>query len=62
MSDLVELKKLKNLIAIAEAGNISVAAKRLYLSQPSLSIQIKDLEDVMQVPLRGIPSCSEKIG
>jgi DNA-binding transcriptional LysR family regulator len=51
MSDLVELKKLKNLIAVAEAGNISVAAKRLYLSQPSLSIQIKDLEDVMQVPL-----------
>jgi DNA-binding transcriptional LysR family regulator len=35
MSDLVELKKLKNLIAVAEAGNISVAAKRLYLSQPS---------------------------
>ena len=26
MSDLVELKKLKNLIAVAEAGNISVAA------------------------------------
>ena len=51
MSDLVELKKLKNLIAVAEAGNISVAAKRLYLSQPSLSIQIKDLEDVLQVPL-----------
>ena len=37
--------------SVAEAGNISVAAKRLYLSQPSLSIQIKDLEDVMQVPL-----------
>ena len=51
MSDLVELKKLKNLIAVAEAGNISIAAKRLYLSQPSLSIQIKDLEDVLQVPL-----------
>ena len=51
MSDLVEFRKLKHLIAIADAGNISIAAKRLYLSQPSLSIQIRDLEEVLQVPL-----------
>lgn len=51
MSDLVDLKKLKHLIAVAEAGNMTAAAKVLYLSQPSLSIQIKDLEEVLQVPL-----------
>jgi DNA-binding transcriptional LysR family regulator len=51
MSDLVEFKKLKHLIAVAEAGNMTAAAKVLYLSQPSLSIQIKDLEEVLQVPL-----------
>jgi DNA-binding transcriptional LysR family regulator len=51
LSDLVEFRKLKHLIAIADAGNISIAAKRLYLSQPSLSIQIRDLEEVLQVPL-----------
>jgi hypothetical protein len=28
-----------------------LAAKSLYLSQPSLSIQIKDLEEALQVPL-----------
>ena len=51
MSDLVEFRKLKNLIAVAEEGSITRAAKRLYLSQPSLSTQIKDLEEVLQVPL-----------
>ena len=51
MSDLVEFRKLKNLIAVADEGNITRAAKRLYLSQPTLSTQIKDLEEVLQVPL-----------
>jgi len=51
MSDLVDFKKLKHLIAVVEAGNMTAAAKVLYLSQPSLSIQIKDLEEVLQVPL-----------
>ena len=51
MSDLLDFRKLKHLIAIADAGNMTVAAKNLYLSQPSLSIQIKDLEEALQVPL-----------
>ena len=51
MCDSLEFRHLRNLIAVAEEGNISRAARRIYLSQPSLSTQIKDLEDVLQVPL-----------
>jgi DNA-binding transcriptional LysR family regulator len=45
MSDLVEFRHLKYLLAVAEAANITRAAERLFLAQPSLSSQIKDLED-----------------
>jgi hypothetical protein len=51
MCDSLEFRHLRNLIAVAEEGNISRAARRIYLSQPSLSTQIKDLEEVLQVPL-----------
>jgi len=51
MSDLVEFRKLKNLIAVVEEGNITRAAKRVYLSQPALSAQMKDLEEELQVSL-----------
>jgi hypothetical protein len=45
MSDLVEFRHLKYIVAVAEAANITRAAERLFLAQPSLSKQIKDLED-----------------
>ncbi len=51
MSDLVEFRSLKNLIAVAEEGNITRAAKRLYISQPCLSGQMKHLEEALQVSL-----------
>ncbi|MEO7028143.1 MAG: LysR family transcriptional regulator [Acidobacteriaceae bacterium] len=51
ISDIVEFQKFKNLIAVAEAGNITLAAERLYLSQPALSKQMKDFEDELQFPL-----------
>lgn len=51
MSDLFELKKFKNLIAVAEAGSITLAANRLYVSQPTLRKKMKDLEEKIQVPL-----------
>jgi LysR family hca operon transcriptional activator len=39
-------------VAIAETGSLTVAAeKKLYTSQPSLSRQIKDLEDQVGTPL-----------
>ena len=45
MSDLVEFRHLKYIAAIAETLNFTRAAERLFLAQPSLSKQIKDLED-----------------
>lgn len=45
MSDLVEFRHLKYIAAIAETANFTRAAERLFLAQPSLSKQIKDLED-----------------
>ena len=39
------LQQLKYAITIAECGSMNEAAKRLYISQPSLSGAVKDLED-----------------
>jgi DNA-binding transcriptional LysR family regulator len=44
MSDLVEFRQLKYILAVAETANFTRAAERLSLAQPSLSNQIKDLE------------------
>ena len=38
------LQQLKYMIVVAEKGSITEAAKELYLSQPSLSGAIKDVE------------------
>ncbi len=38
------LRQLEYLVAIAETGTFSEAAKRTFVSQPSLSAQIKDME------------------
>ncbi|MEY8365609.1 LysR family transcriptional regulator [Anaerovoracaceae bacterium 41-7] len=41
------LQKLKYLITIAEKGSITEAAKALYISQPSLSQMVKEIEKVL---------------
>jgi len=51
MSDLLEFRHLKYIVAVAEAANFTRAAERLFLAQPSLSKQIKDLEDEIGFPI-----------
>jgi len=45
------LQQLKYLIAVAERGSINEAAKSLFVSQPSLSNAIKEIEKEIKRPL-----------
>ena len=45
------LQQLNDVIAIAETGSFNRAAERLYISQPSLSSAIKELEKELGVIL-----------
>ena len=38
------LQQMKYIIAIVQYGSITEAAKRLFISQPSLSNAVKDIE------------------
>jgi len=41
----MELRHLRYFVAVTQAGSLTVAAQKLHTSQPSLSRQIRDLED-----------------
>ena len=41
----MELKQLLYFVTVVEEGTISAAAKKLFISQPPLSAQMKLLED-----------------
>src|SRR6201989_697635 len=52
MGSAMELRHLRYFIAVAEMGSLTEAAeRRLHTSQPSLSRQIRDLEDQVGVDL-----------
>ena len=51
MDSIIELRHLKTLLALEETGSVSLAAKRVFLTQSALSHQIRMLENHYGAPL-----------
>ena len=47
----MELRVLKYFLAIANERNITRAAEKLHITQPTLSRQLQDLEEELGTPL-----------
>ena len=47
----MDLREQKYVCTLAELGNLTRAAERLYISQPALSIYITNLEKNLGIPL-----------
>ena len=47
----MDIKQLEYFMAIAETGHITAAAKKLNISQPPLSLQLKNLENELGAEL-----------
>ena len=47
----MEIRMLKYFLTVAEEQNITQAAKKLHITQPTLSRQIRDFEESLQMTL-----------
>ena len=52
----MSIRHFRIFIAVAEEENITKAAKKLYLTQPTVSIAIKEIEDFLRELIRGFIS------
>lgn len=48
---VMDIRRLKYFVTVADAGSISAAARELYVSQPALSVGIRKLERYFEVEL-----------
>src|SRR5262245_40206687 len=47
----MDLRQLRTLVAVVEAGGVSAAARVLHISQPALSRQIREFENELDLRL-----------
>ena len=56
----MEFKQLEAFVAVVDYGSFSEAARRLYLTQPTISAHIRSLEDELHIK-KYCPNCGAKM-